>query len=294
MIVTNKVREMGRGLFKHFPYKIQYYLLFVRRKKRLPRLWTPKDYCDFIFRDNFFGRHNKHAYLADKFQVRKYIEEKGLRNTLTHLYGVWDDASKIDFDKLPNRFALKCNHSCGMNIICTDKRKLDVEATRRQLNIWLKMKHPIFYEQHYNQIKPLIICEELIPLNTDGSFPIDYKIHCANGTPVYIQVCFERTDSSAGYRKIYSIEWKDLHYIIEDYHYTSADVVVPRHLKEMLEDAAILSKNLDYARVDFYDTDDRVLFGEITLTPMGGWLSYFTQEALNRMGKEIRKGQKHS
>ena len=154
---------MGRGLFKHFPYKIQYYLLFVRRKKRLPRLWTPKDYCDFIFRDNFFGRHNKHAYLADKFQVRKYIEEKGLRNTLTHLYGVWDDASKIDFDKLPNAFVIKTNNASATNILVRDKSKIDEAAVRKQLDEWLKIDYGYrTCQPHYSRIKPLILAEEFL------------------------------------------------------------------------------------------------------------------------------------
>ena len=292
MNIIRNIKDFGWFLFERLPYKLHYYLLFIWEKKRLPCLMNPQDYSDFVFRDSFYGRHNKYAYLADKYEVRQYVEGRGLGKTLTKLYGVWDDANIIDFDKLPNGFALKCNHSCGMNIICTDKYKLDIDATRKQLNEWLKMKHPKFFEQHYNHIKPMIICEELIQPNTDGSFPNDYKIHCANGKPVFIQICFERTEKSVGYRKIYSNEWKDLHYVVEDYHYSKEDVPAPKHLKEMLEDAAILSEGLDYARIDFYDTDDRVIFGEVTLTPMGGWLSYFTQEARDKMGEEIRKGLK--
>lgn len=287
--MKNIIKKVYRVVLNTLPWKIKYFIEYSKDKKKVPNLFSPRNYSEYIFRDNLLGRHNKHAFLADKYEVRKYVEERGLSGILTKLYGVWDNANKIDFDELPNQFAIKCNHSCAMNIIVFDKSKLDLSTTIKQLNEWLSQKHPVYFEVHYKYIKPLIICEELIKDNADGVFPLDYKIHCANGIPIYIQCCFERTKTSAGKRVIYSPEWENLHYIIKDDHYSSDDCDKPKHLKEMLEYAAILSKGLDYARVDFYDTDERVLFGEITLTPMGGWLSYFTSEALDVMGKAIKQ-----
>ena len=277
-------------LLEKMPFIIKYPIDFRIAKNHWPRLHN-KDYSDYIFWDNYWGRHNKHAYLADKYEVRKYVEGKGLSGILTNLYGCWDDASKINFDELPNQFALKSNHSCGMNIICYDKSKLDLDEVRAEMNAWLHTKHPIYFERHYNKIKPLIICEELIPNNKNGFFPVDYKIHCAHGTPVYIQCCFERSTSDAGRRVIYSPKWENMHFVLEDTHYSDEEMDKPTHLSEMLKYATVLSKDLDYARVDFYDTDDRVIFGEITLTPMGGMLSYFKQEALDMMGQAIRNKQ---
>lgn len=274
------------------PWKVWYYIDYASAKKRLPSLCHPKDYSDYIFRDNILGRHNKRAYLADKVAVRKYVEERGLAQTLTKVFGVWDDARKIDFNELPNGFALKCNHSCATNIICQDKSKLDIPMAVKTLNEWLRMNHPIRFEQHYRKIRPLIYCEELIPCNEDGSFPTDYKIHCANGEPVFIQCCFERKAGDAGRRVIYDKEWNNLHYVVNDAHYSDEEFPRPKHLEEMLQYAAVLSKGLDYARIDFYDTDERVIFGEVTLTPMGGWLSYFKQEALDVMGEAIRRNMK--
>lgn len=284
----NSIRHLMRLVLDKMPFFIKYPIDFRISKKHWPRVFSEKDYCDYIFWDNYFGRHNKHAYLADKLEVRKYVEECGLDQTLTKMYGAWDSADKIDFKTLPNQFAIKCNHSCGMNIIVPDKSKLDIETTRKQLNKWLGVKHPVYWERHYFHIKPMIICEELIPNNKDGNFPVDYKIHCAYGVPVYIQCCFERNASDAGRRVIYSPDWRNLHYVIEDAHYSDQDIEKPVHLEQMLKYASILSKGMKYARIDFYDTDEKVLFGEITLTPMGGLLSYFKQEALDKMGKEIR------
>ena len=286
--MNNKLLKLKQSVFKLLPWRICYILRFICWKHRFPRIIHPKDYSDYIFRDNLLGRHNSHAFLADKVEVRKYVEERGLGDTLTKIYGVWDNAEKIDFTQLPNQFALKCNHSCATNIICPDKSSLDIPSACAQLNKWLNAKHDIRYEQHYRRIKPLILCEELIPCMPDGSFPIDYKIHCANGTPVYIQVCFERTESSDGFRKIYSTNWENLNFVKNDCYYSGQNIPRPQHLDEMLEAASKLSKGLEYARIDYYDTPDRIIFGEVTLTPMGGWLSYFTQEALDYMGEMIK------
>ena len=284
----NPLAKFYMKVEEYLPFKLHYLLAFKSAKKRWPHVGARQDYSDYIFWDNFWGRHDEHAYLADKLKVRDFVEERGLGTILTHLIGSWDDANNIDFDSLPDQFALKCNHSCAMNIICYDKSVLNIDAARKQLNNWLDEKHSEFYERHYKKIKPMIICEELIPNDKDGFFPMDYKIHCANGKPVFIQCCFDRTPNSVGKRVIYSTEWEDLHLIKTDYHYTEVEVAPPKHLKEMLRDAEILSKDLKYARVDFYDTDTRVIFGEVTLTPMGGWLSYFKQEALDMMGQAIR------
>lgn len=287
--ITRKTKDLCWKLIDKLPFKLHYLLLFKTIKGHWPNLFHPQDYSDFIFRDNFYGGHNKHAFLADKFEVRFFVKKCGLGHTLTKLIGVWDDAVKIDFDALPNQFAIKCNHSCGMNIVCYDKSKLDIEATRKQLDKWMHSKHPIFYEQHYKHIKPMIICEELIPNNEDGYFPMDFKIHCAKGKPMFIQCCFDRTVDDVGKRVIYNTEWENMHYILNDNHHSNKEVSCPKHLKEMLESAAILSRDLDYARIDFYDTDERIVFGEITLTPMGGWLSYIKQECLDIMGRVIRE-----
>ena len=289
MNMIRKIKDLGWKVLDCLPFKLHYYLLFIIFKKRLPRLLHPKDYSDFIFRDSFWGRHNKHAFMADKLEVRKYVEERGLADILVPLLGSWDDASKIDFNSLPNQFAIKCNHSCGMNIICFDKSELDLVATRKQLDKWLHEKHAIFFEPHYKYIKPMILAEALIPSDEDGNFPNDYKIHCAGGKPIFIQCCFERTMEEGSKMVVYNTKWERLNYIAHTSHYADKNVKRPRHLDDMLNFASKLSTGLEYARVDFYDTDAGVLFGEITLTPQGGLLTNFTQEALDLMGSEIRK-----
>lgn len=286
--MKKKIKSIIWKIIRHLPGKLEYLVLYIIDKHKLPNIINPRDYSEFIARDMLLNRNHNKAFLADKYKVREFVAQKGLNHTLTELYGVWDDANKINFDLLPDKFALKLNHSCAMNIICTDKEKLNKSEAIKQLNTWLNSKHPISYESHYKKIKPLIIGEEFISDNS-GVFPMDYKIHCAHGEPVFIQLAFERNENSPGRRIIFDTKWNNLHFVVDDdYHFANYEAPRPKHLEEMLKYASILSKDLDYARIDFYDTDDRVIFGEITLTPMGGWLNYFKQEALDFMGEKIR------
>ena len=288
-ILSKLILILWSILERVLPWQISYYVNYTLYRRRIPNLKYPRDYSEFIFRDNLLQRHNKLAFLADKYTVREYVKERGLGSTLTELYGVWDYAEKIDFGTLPNKFVLKCNHSCGMNIVCYDKSKLDFNKTVQQLSEWERKKHPFRYESHYYEIKPLIICEELIPNNYDGYFPIDYKIHCANGKAIFIQCCFERDERDESKMVTYTPSWERKEYILHNIHYTDADLPKPKHLVEMIEAAEILSSGLDYVRIDLYDTPERVFFGEITLTPQGGWLSNLTDEIKIEMGNYIRK-----
>ena len=85
MNIIRNIKDFGWFLFERLPYKLHYYLLFIWEKKRLPCLMNPQDYSDFVFRDSFYGRHNKHAYLAEKYEVRQYVVGRGLGKTLTKL-----------------------------------------------------------------------------------------------------------------------------------------------------------------------------------------------------------------
>ena len=153
---------------------------------------------------------------SDKIKVREYIKENGYGDTLTEVYGIYNDATEIDFDKLPNKFALKCNHGCGYNVICVDKKKLNKEETIQKLNHW---KHTKFgYETceiHYFPIKPLIYAEKYIATN-DGVMPNDYKIYCFNGKARVILVCSEREKSLK--LSFYDLKWKRLNYETKRFH----------------------------------------------------------------------------
>jgi hypothetical protein len=227
--------------------------------------------------------------LADKYLVRDYVSQKGLADILVKLYGVWEDANDIDFEKLPNQFVLKTNHSCGTNIIVEDKSKLDIAKTRKKLNKWLKVKYGVdTVEPHYAGIKPLIIAEEfLVNDNKISSSLVDYKVFCLNGKPHSILVCANRIE---GHKDVgfYDVDWRLLPDMINLKHYTnSVEIKVPTNLSQMIKSAAILSEGHPFVRVDFYDVQGRLFFGEMTFTPMGGYMTSIEPKMLEEMGQLV-------
>jgi len=276
-------------MINHLPGKLEYLIIYVINKHKFPNIFNPCDYSEFIARDMLLNRNHKKALLADKYRARAIVEEKGYKNLLSKVYGTWVNAYDIDFDSLPEKFVLKCNHSCAMNIICTDKSKLDRKHVIETLNQWIKTKHPVYYESHYRKIKPLIYCEEYIDSNLNG-LPIDYKFHCVYGKPLFVLCCYNRDSKFNASLKTYDLNWHRLPYLnaeVEDVHF---DILKPKNLDKMIEYASALSKGFAHIRIDFYNVGNRVVFGEYTLTPQGGWLNYFTQETLDMIGDRIKSG----
>ena len=146
--------------------------------------------------------------LADKYLVRDWIKEKIGEEYLVPLIGVWDKFDDIDFDALPKQFALKCNHSSGMNIIVTDKSKMNFAETKEKFDKWLKTNYAFVggLELHYKNIPPKIIAEKY--LKSDGGL-IDYRFYCMNGKPVQCWVDkFSGTPDHV--REIFDMNWKKL------------------------------------------------------------------------------------
>ena len=99
----------------------------------------------------------------DKYQVRDYVKECGLGHLLNDLYGVWENARDIEWDLLPERFAIKCNHGCGFNLICREKRTFDIPAATEKLNEWMyKESWTEHAETNYRGIHKKIICEKFL------------------------------------------------------------------------------------------------------------------------------------
>ena len=224
---------------------------------------------------------------SDKIKVREYLQEKNLDFLLTNVYQIVEDANLIDFDALPDKFVLKCNHGCGFNIICTDKANFDKKAAIKQLNEWKKTKYG--YESceiHYFSIKPLIFAEEYIA-SDEGIMPNDYKIYCFNGKARIILVCSEREESLK--LTFFDINWNELNYGTEAFKATKP-VKKPKHLNKMLEYAEKLAQPFKFVRVDFYEEEDKILFGELTFTPARCSAEYYNNLGNKELGQMLDLG----
>lgn len=201
--------------------------------------------------------------LADKFKVRDYIKKTIGETYLIPLIGVWENIEDIDFEKLPNKFALKANHGSGMNIICRDKNNLSWNKIKQKLKFWLEnSQYCISREWQYKNTPRKIICEEFLEYDIT-----DYKFFSFNGEPKYIQVDVDRFENHT--RAFYTTNW-ELAPFTTLYKHPQKEITRPKELDEMLNIAKTLAKDYSFVRIDLYIHHNKIYFGEITLHPEGG------------------------
>ncbi len=249
-----------------------------------PNFRHPKDLAEIILASMQKKSFLKYAYYADKWRVRDYIESKGLKDILLDVYGAWDKADDIDFNALPDKFALKPNNGSGGHFFCRDKSKINVQLVREQMNKSLMLDTLGYhFEPHYNHIKPLIYAEELIDTGSEA-WPVDYKFTCLKGQIADVFVCCERETGRTRYITL-DTEWNVLPYTKEEY-LPSTVPAKPKHLDRMIDIAKILSSDFDIVRVDLYEYKDKVYFSELTFSPWGGQMYSYTNDALVILGKK--------
>lgn len=230
------------------------------------------------------------ADLADKIKVRDYVKKCGLSEILVPEIAEYRSTDEIVWDELPDQFVLKCNHGCGYNIIVDDKRKFEESQVKAKLNRWMKEKYGGFTaEIHYRRIKPGIICEKFIEgLGSYGSLPVDYKFFCLNGRVECILVVAGRGDDHTIQRFFVDRDFQLLNICGEkmgkNFEYRP---LRPVCLEKMAEAAEKLSAPFPFVRVDLYNSNGNVLFGEMTFTPMGCVNGYITDEGEKWLGDKL-------
>lgn len=208
---------------------------------------------------------------ADKFAVREYLKQTGCEDILIPLIASYDSVDAIEWDKLPNSFAMKWNFGCGFNIICPDKSKLDIGDAIKRMKRWGKDKscYLDYSELQYKDVKKKIIVEDYLKPET-GILPSDYKVYCFNGIAEYILLCVGR--DSDGHAKFYFFDknW-ELARINNDSINAPLDFYYPKPkcFNKLISCAETLSKPFEFVRADFYVVNDNVYFGELTFTPAG-------------------------
>mgnify|MGYP001098588916 FL=1 len=207
------------------------------------------------------------ATLTDKYLVREWVEKTIGGEYLIPLLGVWDNFEYIDFSELPDRFVLKTNHGSGTNLIVKDKSKLNLKRAKRMFDDWMNIDYAYNsnFEMHYTDIKPKIIAEKYMETST-GELP-DYKFLCFGGKPYYCWVdCGRFTNHT---RNVYDLDWK-LQSWSQCHPINEVIIEKPAKFETMVMLAQKLSEGLSHVRVDFYNIDGNIYFGEMTFTNASG------------------------
>lgn len=211
----------------------------------------------------------KKSLCADKFLVREWVSKKIGEQYLIPVIGVWDNVNSIEFEKLPPKYVLKVNNGSNTNIIVDNNSNINLKTVMAQLEYWMKIDNSYLkgFELHYSRIKPRIIAEKFIE-SPKEDLP-DYKFICFDGKVYYCWVDIGRYHHHK--RNVYDLEWNLMPWNQHNYGNSKQNVPKPENFDEMVDIATKLCQGFSHVRVDLYNVNGRVYFGEMTFTNGSGY-----------------------
>ena len=277
--------KIERIILYHLPHKMAHRIMYRRKYHQKLNLEKPETIDDKLhwLMINEFGKNESN--LTDKILVKEYVKNKGLEDIIIRTYGNFDNVDEIDYDKLPQRFILKPNNSSGKFLVCLNKDKFNKNEANKEMNKWLHENWAIMHlEYHYKDIRPRILCEEYIG-GEDGTLPVDYKFLCFNGEPKCIMFCSER-EKKIRY-DYYDLNWNYLEYSKKEYR-SNKENPRPKRLDAMIEISKTLSRDFKFVRVDLYESNDKIYFGELTFSPVAGSFYFNNEKSKKELGNYLK------
>lgn len=240
------------------------------------RLGNPQTFNEKIQWLKLYDRNPIYTQWVDKYKVKEYVGSIIGNEHIIPTIGVWDNPEEIDFSQLPDQFVLKCNHNSGTGMcICKDKKKLERDKVITELKMGLQEDYYLHSrEWPYKNVPRKIIAEQYI--GDANSDLVDYKLMCFNGKHRCTFVCEGRNTGEGLHVTFYDKDW---HIMPFERHYprSKKGIPCPGCYDKMIEYAELLSENCPFMRVDFYEVEGKLYFGEITLYPGSGY-EEFTPE----------------
>lgn len=290
IIKNQKLRFAILNVLQFLPDKLMLALqYYIKQDKKCdfknPQTWTEKlQLYKLYYRNPLLG------ICVDKHKVRSYVESKGLSDILVKQYGLYDNASEIKWEKLPKSFVLKTsNGGGGLNVmLIRDKNNINLKTLTETFNQWtgsFKTNNVSSgREWAYTLInKSRIICEELLINEKNPEAGIeDFKILCFHGIPKYVIVDKDRYIDHK--RNTYDIHWNRID-VTSDHEQFDTPYTKPKNFDKMLRVAEMLSADFPFVRVDLYNLDGQVFFGELTFYPWSGYVKFNPQSFDELLGE---------
>lgn len=259
-------------------------LLKILYKNRIGKkldLKNPNTFNEKLQWLKLYDRNPDYTKMVDKYEAKKYISNLIGEEYIIPTLGVYNNFDEIDFDKLPNEFVMKCTHDSGGNIICKDKTKLDFKVVREKIERCLKRNYyNVGREWPYKNVKPRIIVEKYMEDKAQEELK-DYKFMSFNGKVKCSFVCSDRYGEDGLKVDFYDLEWNKMPF---QRHYPNSkeNIQKPKNYELMIQLAEKLSNGIPFVRVDFYEINGKVYFGELTFFPGSGF-EEFTPEKYDRI-----------
>lgn len=233
--------------------------------------------------------HNpEYIIMVDKYEVKKYIENKIGEEYIIPTLGVWNTFDEINFDLLPDQFVLKCTHDSGGLVICSDKKKFDKKAACKKITKSLNTNY--FFsgrEWPYKNVKPRIIAEEYM-VDESGYELKDYKFFCFDGFVKAMYIASDRQLPGEETKfDFFDMDFKHLPFT-NGHPNATHEIKRPESFDQMKELARKLSEGIPQVRVDFYDINGQIYFGELTFSHMSGMVPFEPEEWDYKFGEWIK------
>lgn len=258
------------------------FLYWTRFKKKMN--WdNPKTFNEKLQCLKLYHHRPIYATMADKFAVKKYVAERIGEEYVVPCLGVWNSVEEVDFNSLPNQFVLKCTHDSGGNYVCKDKSKMDVEQVKKYLSFRLKLDYYLpGRDKQYRDAEKKIIADKYLDDGT-GTELRDWKWWCFDGKPMYM---YYTNKGKHIYENFFDMDYNPVN-INHGFERLQPEQPKPANFELMKGLAAKLSEGIPFVRVDFFDVDGKVYFGEYTFFDWGGLKPFKTEEMDLELGKLI-------
>jgi len=265
------LHSLMKKIKNHLPDEFILKREFRLRMGRPLNLQAPQTFNEKIQWLKLNDRNPLYTILVDKYAVKKWVAEKIGEQYVIPTLGVWSVFSDIIFDKLPNQFVLKCTHDSGGLIVVKDKNSLDLSLAQKKIEDCLRRN--FYYEGRewpYKNVPPRIIAEKF--LDDNGHVPVDYKVYCFNGEPYKVMLCLDRDKDEPTKFYSFDFKWNLLRHNLRGKKAPEGFTLPkPKSLDLMYETAKKLSQGIPFVRVDFYDLNGHMYFGEMTFYPDSGF-----------------------
>lgn len=267
----------GRGKKANMPAEAFLKRMYKINMGKELNLTAPVNYTEKLQWLKLYDHRPEYTTMVDKYEVKKYVADRIGERYVIPLLGVWDRADEIDFDALPDRFVLKTTHDSGALVICKDKSRLDVEAAKKRLTHFLGRRYyDCNREWPYKNVKPRIIAEQYMEDSTYKELR-DYKFFTFGGVPKVLYIAQGRGRGEPTVADFFDMDFNHLPFTI-DHDMAAVPPEKPVCFEEMKQLAAILSEGTPQLRVDFYEVDGKVYFGEMTFFHCSGMEAFHPEE----------------
>ena len=280
IIKSRDLRIKLLRLFDWMPDKMMLKIQYRIKMGRKLNLKNPQRLTEKLQWYKLYYKNPIMSDCVDKYEVRKYVESKGLNNILNECYGIYDNVNDIDFEKLPDKFVIKDTLGGGGNsvIIIDDKSKVDFTEIKKTMSKWLNTsikRKSSGREWPYEGRKHRIIIERFIESNPNNGGLIDYKFFCNGGNPLFLYVITDRNLGGISNFGIYDADFKKMTVKrLGEKEGIIRNIIKPNNFNEMKEIARKLSKDFPHARIDLYNENGKIIFGEITFYNASGYMKY--------------------